>query len=70
MHAVAPPKVEKYRAIKSYDGEISFSEGATLFVLGEPVDGEVMVRVQMTSRVYRDGCVNHVSHACAFVCDV
>lgn len=39
----APPKVEKYRAIEDHSGEIAFTKGATLFVLGEAdADGNVM----------------------------
>lgn len=39
------PKVEKFRAIQDYKGEIEFPKGATLFVLGEADDkGNVTVR--------------------------
>jgi len=29
------PKVEKYRAVEDFKGEIDFPKGATLFVLGD-----------------------------------
>eukprot|EP00037_Helgoeca_nana_P002014 m.31227 g.31227 ORF g.31227 m.31227 type:complete len:245 (-) comp12298_c0_seq1:1535-2269(-) len=32
----APPKVEKFRAVVDHTGEVTFTKGATLFVLGEP----------------------------------
>eukprot|EP00036_Acanthoecidae_sp_10tr_P008194 CAMPEP_0182928010 /NCGR_PEP_ID=MMETSP0105_2-20130417/14942_1 /TAXON_ID=81532 ORGANISM="Acanthoeca-like sp., Strain 10tr" /NCGR_SAMPLE_ID=MMETSP0105_2 /ASSEMBLY_ACC=CAM_ASM_000205 /LENGTH=242 /DNA_ID=CAMNT_0025065997 /DNA_START=31 /DNA_END=759 /DNA_ORIENTATION=- len=37
------PKVEKYRAVEDFKGEVEFQKGATLFVLGAPdADGNVM----------------------------
>jgi len=41
---VAPAKVTKYRALEDYDGDVSFEKGATLFVVGEP-DQNDMVQV-------------------------
>lgn len=38
-----PAKVAKYRAIKDYEGDVSFEKGATVFVVGE-ADADGMVQ--------------------------
>lgn len=41
----AEPTVAKYRAVEDFDGEVTFEKGATLFCLGDPVDGKIMAVV-------------------------
>ncbi len=44
MLVVAPAKVSKFRAIADFaGGDLSFSKGATIFVVGEAVNGKYQV---------------------------